>query len=59
MDLYIAQENIKRFTELLENDLDPTLRKMVIRLLSIEKSKLGALLVAGEILTQRSKTRSK
>ena len=46
MERYIAQKNIKHFTELLGTKLDPTLRKMLVRLLSIEKAKLMVLLEA-------------
>ena len=54
MDKYNAQENIKHLTELLGEKLDPTKREMVVRLLSIEKTKLQAILELEEIRSKRS-----
>jgi hypothetical protein len=54
MDKYNAQENIKHLTELLAEKLDPTKREMVIRLLSIEKNKLRAILAFEEIRSKKS-----
>ena len=52
MEIYIAQENIRRFTLLLSESLDPMRRKMVLRLLSLEQAKLADLLKAEEIRSE-------
>ncbi len=52
MEIYIAQENIRRFALLLSESLDPMRRKMVLRLLSLEQAKLADLLKAEEIRSE-------